>query len=51
MMESLFYKAEDPEAGNFIKKRLQYKLFSMNFAKLLRTLFFIEHLQATASEI
>ena len=39
MLEPLFYKAYDPEAGNFIKKRLQYKLFSMNFAKLLRKLF------------
>ena len=31
--------------NNFIKRRLQLRLFPMNIAKFLRTAFFIEHLQ------
>ena len=33
------------EACNFIKKRLWYKCFPVNFTKFLRTLFFVEHLR------
>ena len=33
------------KATNFIKKRLQHSCFSVNFAKFLRTAFFIEHLR------
>ena len=31
--------------NNFIKKRLQLRVFPMNIAKFLRTAFFMEHLQ------
>ena len=34
--------------GNFIKKRLGNRCFPAKFAKILRILFFIEHLRATA---
>ena len=34
-----------PLACNFIKKRLQYRCFSVKFTKFLRTLFFIGKLQ------
>ena len=33
-----------PEACNFIKKKLQYRCVPVNFAKFLRTAFFIEGL-------
>ena len=45
----VFYKIR-PEAYNFIKKRLWHTYFTENFEKYLRTLFFAEHLQVTASE-
>ena len=33
MLESLFNKVASPEAYDFIKKRLQYSCFSVNFLK------------------
>ena len=32
-----------PEVCNFIKKRLQHRLFPLTFAKILRTAFFTEY--------
>ena len=40
----LLNKVADLKATNFIKKRLQHKVFSVNIAKFLRIPFFIEHL-------
>ena len=34
---------------NLLKKTLRYRCFPVNFAKFLRTLFYIEHLRTTAS--
>ena len=39
-----FIGKHDWKTCNFIKKRLQHRCFPVNFAKFLRTLFFIEHL-------
>ena len=39
----------DKVAGLLLKKRLWERCFSVSFAKLLRMLFFAEHLWATAS--
>ena len=47
--ESLFDKAADLQERNFIKKWLQHRCFLVNFAKILRTTFFTEHLRTTAS--
>ena len=38
-------KVADLICCNFIKKRLKHRCFPVRFAKLLRTLFFTEHLQ------
>ena len=38
-----------PQTCNSLKKRLQGRCFSVNFAKFLRSLFFREHLCTTAS--
>ena len=35
---------------NFIKKTLRGKCFAVNFAKIFRTSFFMEHLRVTSSE-
>ena len=35
----------------FLKKKLQHRCFPLNFVKFIRTPFFTEHLQMTASEI
>ena len=35
----------------FLKKKLQHRCFPLNFVKFIRTPFFTEHLQTTASEI
>ena len=46
LCQSLFlnkYSGLRPE--NFLKKRLWYRCFSVNFAKFLKTLFLIEHLR------
>ena len=45
MLESLFHKVTGPEACYFIKNRLQYSCFPVNFIKVLRTRFFTEQLQ------
>ena len=39
VLESRFNKIADPQACNFIKKRLQYKCFSVNIEKFLRKAF------------
>ena len=39
MLESRFNKVADPQACNFIKKRLQHRRFSGKLAKSLRTPF------------
>ena len=41
-LQALIYKIR--EACNFIKKRLCYRFFSVNFSWFLRTPFFTEHL-------
>ena len=38
-MESLFNKVADLQAPNFMKKRLQHRLFAVKFVKFLRTSF------------
>ena len=38
-------------ACNFIKKKLQHRCFPVNFAKLLRTDFFIEQLSGADPQI
>ena len=45
MLQSLFNGVAGPEACGFIKERLQYRCFPVNFAKFLRTRFFTEQLQ------
>ena len=42
--ETVFWKQLQPQACNFIKKRYWQRCFPVNFAKILRTPFFIEHL-------
>ena len=44
VLESLFIKSTGLKTCNIIKKRLQHSYFPVNFAKFLRTAFFIEHL-------
>ena len=39
-----FMKAEAPRPATLLKKKLRYRYFLVNFAKFLRTPFFIEHL-------
>ena len=45
VLESRFNKATALKACIFIKKRLQHMCFPVNFAKVLRTLIFKEHLR------
>ena len=45
MLHSLFNEVAGPEACGFIKERLQYRCFPVNFAKFLRTRFFTEQLR------
>ena len=45
MFESLFNKVAGLKAYNFVKKRLQQRLFPVSIAKFLRTTLFIEHLR------
>ena len=45
VLESRFNKAAGLKACIFIKKRLQHMCFPVNFAKVLRTLIFKEHLR------
>ena len=44
-LKSLFNKAPFFQACNFIKKYFQQSCFTMNIAELLRTAFFIGHLE------
>ena len=44
-----FSNISDLRPASLLKKRLQYRCFPVNFAKLLRTPVFIEHLRATFS--
>ena len=44
VLDSHFNKVTGQKACNFIKKRLQERLFPVNIAKFLRTAFYIEHL-------
>ena len=44
-----FSNISDLRPETLLKKRLQYRCFPVNFAKLLRTPVFIEHLQANFS--
>ena len=48
---SLFSITYRPEGRNFIKKRLQRAYFFVELAKLLRTLFFTEHIRWLLLEI
>ena len=43
VLESLFTKVADLKVYNFMKKRLQHRLFAVNKAKSLRAAFFIEN--------
>ena len=43
-LESLFNKVAGLQRYNFIKKKLQHRIFPVNIAKFLRTVLFIEHL-------
>ena len=43
MLESLINKVAGLKVCNVIKKRLQYRYFSMNIAKFLRKAFYVEH--------
>ena len=50
LCQSLFFnKVADPRLATFLKKRLWNRYFSVSFAKISRTLFFTEHVRATAS--
>ena len=44
MCQSFFLIKSQAELFNFIKKRLWHRPFPVNFAKILRTPSFIEHL-------
>ena len=48
-LEVSFFNKIRLRACSFIKKRLWYKCFPVNFAKFFRTLFFVEHAWSTAS--
>ena len=50
VLDSYFNKFESLQACNFIKKRLQHRSFPMNFAELLRIVFFHRTPLASASE-
>ena len=39
MLESLFTKVAGPQAGNFIKKKIQHRCFTVKFTKFLRAPF------------
>ena len=41
----MFFNIDVPQAGNFIKKRLQHRCFPVKLAKFLRTPFLKEHLR------
>ena len=45
LLEFLFNKVAGTEACGFIKKRLRYSCFSVNFANILRTRLFTEQLR------
>ena len=45
MLKSSSITLKFPQNCNFIKKRLQYRFFSVKFAKFLKTPCFTEHLQ------
>ena len=49
LCQSLFLIKLQTQTCNFIKKRLWYRCFPMNFVKLLRTPFLTEHLRCLAS--
>ena len=51
LCQSLFFnKKKDLRPANLLKKRLWHRYFPVNFGIFLRTPFFTEHLQTTASE-
>ena len=45
MLEFLFDKFTGLQACNFIKKKLQRRYFPVNFAKLLKNIYFEEYLK------
>ena len=45
-----FAHTSEPQACNFIKKETLGQVFSCDFGEISKNTFFIEHLQATASE-
>ena len=49
VLESLLDKVTDPQAFNFIKKRLQHRCFPVNFAKKFKNTFFTEQARLIAS--
>ena len=51
MLESIFSKVAGLQACNFVKKRLQHTCYLVKFAKLLRTLFFTEHLFTVTASV
>ena len=48
LLELLFNKVAGLKARNFIKKRLQYRYFHVNFCAFFQNTLFIEHLRMTA---
>ena len=49
MLDSHFDKVADLKTTTLLQKRLQHRCFPVNIEKCLRTTFFAEHLQMTAS--
>ena len=45
VFDSLFNKVAGPQAGNFIKKKLQCRCFPVKFEKFSKAPFFTEHLR------
>ena len=50
MLEFLFNKIAGLQTCNFIKNRLQYRCFTVKFAKFFKSTYFEEHPRTTASK-
>ena len=53
MLESFSFKVADPKACNFInkkKKETPTQVFSCEFYKIFKSIFFTEHLRTTVSD-
>ena len=44
VLKSLFDNVAGPQVYNFVKKRLRYRCFPVNFVNIIRTTFFTEQL-------